>query len=122
MHWLRVAGIFGALAVVAGAFGAHWLSGRIPEPSLDAYRIGAQYHLIHAAVLLGLAIYGEATGRKITRQAGLLVLGMSLFSGSLYLLAATNIRSFGVITPLGGLLLIAAWCDIAFGLPRATSR
>lgn len=121
MRWMRVAGLSGALAVIAGAFGAHWLNGRVEAPLLEAYRVGATYHLIHSAVLLGLAVYAEATRNNISRQATLLVGGVTLFSGSLYALGITGVGAWGAITPLGGLLLIAAWLDIALGLIRTSA-
>lgn len=113
MRWIRIAGVVGALAVVAGAFGAHWLASHLDERLLEAYRAGVQYHLVHAVVLLALGLWSHATGRSVATAATLILAGVVLFSGSLYLLCLSGVRAVGMITPLGGLLMIAGWIEIA---------
>ncbi len=106
-----VAGIIGFFGIALGAFGAHALKGMLEAHQMSAvWGTAVLYHLIHAPVLLWLA--GRA---KISTTPILLFgSGILLFSGSLYALALTNIHGLGVITPFGGLLLMAGWLWIAF--------
>lgn len=113
VRWIAIAGVVGALAVVAGAFGAHWLAPRVSPSLLEAYRTGVQYHLAHAVVLLALGLYASSTGKRVTSSAALLLGGIVLFSGSLYAMCLSGVRGFGAVTPVGGLLLIAGWIEIA---------
>jgi uncharacterized membrane protein YgdD (TMEM256/DUF423 family) len=120
--WLLIAAVNGALAVVAGAFGAHALAGRLDAPALQLFEIGARYHMYHA-LALGLAAYairGAAAARATVAAAAFLA-GIVLFSGSLYLLALSGIRAFGMVTPAGGLAFLAGWAALglaALKLPR----
>jgi uncharacterized membrane protein YgdD (TMEM256/DUF423 family) len=112
--WIRIAGISGAFAVLAGAFGAHGLSGAITPQLLAAYRTGASYHLVHSVVLLCLALSSRAETRP--RPALLLLARIVVFSGSLYVMALTGLQAHGAVTPVGGLLLILGWADVAVSL------
>lgn len=107
-----LAGVLGFTAVAAGAFGAHAVRSRLTPPMMEIYRTGALYHLVHAVAALAVAAAGERLrrGRAILL---LLTLGIVVFAGSLYTLALTGITNFGAVTPLGGLLLLAAWALIA---------
>ncbi len=102
----RIAAALCFLAVALGAFGAHWLRSTIESHGLlDVWNKAVLYHFVHAVALFALALYGTAN-----RGAWwLLFAGIFLFSGSLYVMALTNIRSLGVITPLGGLCFLAGW-------------
>lgn len=102
-----IAGISGALAILLGAFGAHGLKSKIQdERLLKAFETGAHYHLVHSVVLLALG-----DNIKPTTQA-LFLAGIGLFSGSLYVLSLN--RNLGMITPFGGLFLVAGWASLAF--------
>ena len=106
----RWAGIAGALGVALGAFGAHGLKRVVDDPHLlEVWDTGARYHLVHAVALLALA----ALPNPSPWTARLWAAGVVVFSGSLYLLALTNQRWLGAITPLGGALLIAGWASLA---------
>ena len=113
----RVVGL-GAIArafgVALGAFGAHGLRDRLAPELLAVYETGVRYHLVHA---LGLFVAAWLAGEDQTRSARLagvlLVVGILLFSGSLYVLALTGVRAFGAVTPLGGIAWLAAWILIA---------
>ena len=116
-------GTLGALSaligVIAGAFGAHALRGRLTPELLQVFETGARYQLFHALalVLVGLAI--ERASRPALRRAGwLFVAGTVLFSGSLYALALSGVRAWGAVTPLGGLCFIAGWAALAWGLAK----
>ena len=111
---LRFAGIWGALAVLCGAFGAHLLRARLPPELLVVWSTGAQYHLIHAVALLGLALADRAGAPLLKLPYRLLAAGSILFSGSLYALALSGMRQFGAVTPVGGILLVGGWVSIAF--------
>jgi uncharacterized membrane protein YgdD (TMEM256/DUF423 family) len=104
----------GALAVVAGAFGAHALRARLAPDLLAVFETAVRYQLFHALALLATAWLVDRGGRPAARLAGWLFLaGTAIFSGSLYLLALTGLRWMGAVTPLGGLALIAGWLALA---------
>ena len=102
------------LAVLLGAFGAHALKGTLQAHAMtDVWNKAVLYHFIHAIALLVLAAF--PTGRL---TPALFVGGIALFSGSLYLLALTNIKWLGAITPLGGLCFLAGWVCLVLWPPR----
>ena len=115
MVWIRIAAALGFSGVVLGAFGAHALKDRLAPDLLAVWQTGVLYHLIHALALLALALYARATAPPgpMTGPAMGFVLGIFLFSGSLYALALTGIRPLGAITPFGGLAFLFAWGWIA---------
>ena len=106
MKMIRIAAALCFLAVALGAFGAHSLKSTLElRGMLDVWNKAVLYHFIHAIALLVLALYGT-----VNRGAWwLLFAGIFLFSGSLYLLALTNLRWLGAITPFGGLGFLAGW-------------
>jgi uncharacterized membrane protein YgdD (TMEM256/DUF423 family) len=110
--WFQLAAVFGALAVVAGAFGAHGLRTRVEPEQITAWVTASQYHLIHSVVLLALAMFAASSGKSIKLPAGLFAAGILLFSGSIYLLVLTKMRWLGPVTPIGGLFLIAGWASL----------
>ena len=118
MSWTTVAGLTGFLAVALGAFGAHALRQRLTPDLLAIFQTGVLYHTVHAVLLAALALYGRATQAPVALPASLLVAGIVLFSGSLYVLALTGQRWLGAITPLGGLCLLGAWLAIALRLGK----
>ncbi|PYI50916.1 MAG: DUF423 domain-containing protein [Verrucomicrobia bacterium] len=96
--FVRIAAALCFLAVALGAFGAHALKSTIENHGmLDAWNKAVLYHFVHAIALFVLALFG------------LLFAGIFLFSGSLYVMALTNLRWLGPITPLGGLCFLAGW-------------
>ncbi|MEE4360701.1 MAG: DUF423 domain-containing protein [Pseudomonadales bacterium] len=119
---LLLAGALGATAVALGAFGAHALSARL-GPALSTWQTGVQYHLFHSVALLGIcALAAAGFGPRELRWAGwLMVLGVTLFSGSLYLLALGGPRWLGPVTPLGGLAFVLAWSLVAVAAWRQGS-
>ena len=107
-----LAGLLGFTAVAAGAFGAHAVRSRLTPGMMEIYRTGALYHLVHAVAALAVAAAGERLrrGRLILT---LFTAGIAVFAGSLYALALTGVGALGAVTPLGGLLLLAAWALVA---------
>jgi uncharacterized membrane protein YgdD (TMEM256/DUF423 family) len=110
--WIAVAALSGALAVVAGAFGAHGLRDKVSPELLSSWATACQYHLLHSVALLALALYASQADREIRLPASLFLAGIVLFSGSIYLLVLTSQRWPGPITPIGGLCLIAGWFSL----------
>lgn len=105
MKWIGVlAALSGAMAIAAGAFGAHWAG----KDVADLLKTGGQYQLIHAVAAL-VALRLNARG-----PATLFVIGSALFAGSLYGLALGAPHAVGAITPIGGLAMIAAWLWLAW--------
>lgn len=110
--WIAIAALSGALAVVAGAFGAHGLKARVAAEQVAAWSTASHYHLLHSVVLLVLAMHAAASGRSVALSFGLFLAGILLFSGSIYGLVLTPARWLGPVTPLGGLCLIAGWLSL----------
>ncbi|MDB5050638.1 MAG: putative small rane protein [Fibrobacteres bacterium] len=109
MDWLRIAGGLGFLGVGLGAFGAHALKAKVPPEMLTVWHTGVLYHLIHALVLLALALFAKVSGADIRWGARFFAVGILLFSGSLYAMTLTGIKSLGAITPLGGVAFLLGW-------------
>ncbi|KAH8588683.1 hypothetical protein B0O99DRAFT_524497 [Bisporella sp. PMI_857] len=106
--------VYGAASVTLGAFGAHGLKKRIVDPARIAnWNTAAHYQLIHSGMLL----LTTAVAPKNTVAASLFVAGMTMFSGSIYLLTLDpqRFKALGPVTPLGGLCLIGGWAALAFG-------
>ena len=111
-----IGALFAFIAVAAGAFGAHGLRGQLDADLLAAFETGARYQTYHALGLLGVSFACTQWPGKLIYAAGwLLVAGSLGFSGSLYLLSLTGVKTLGVITPLGGTLALAGWLCLAIG-------
>lgn len=109
--WLAVAAVNGFIAVAAGAFGAHGLQSRLDGHALQTFETAARYQMYHA---LAIGLAALATRSAAASLACILFLaGIILFSGSLYLLALTGSRTFGLVTPFGGLAFLAGWAALA---------
>jgi len=120
-RWLFIGAVNGFLAVAAGAFAAHGLQTMVAERELAVFRTGADYHLVHALAIVASALAArEASAQRARWAAMLFAAGVVLFSGSLYVLALTGVDAaarFGplvLLTPLGGLCLLAGWAMLAF--------
>ena len=111
--FLGFVAFLGATGVVAGAYGAHALSQQLSPYLLNVFQTAVLYQLIHAVALLGVAVLLNQclTSKALLISATLMVVGTVLFSGSLYLLTLSSWR-VGLITPLGGFLLISAWVTL----------
>jgi uncharacterized membrane protein YgdD (TMEM256/DUF423 family) len=121
MNWSGWGAVLLGLAVILGAFGAHGLRGRLDAYSMSIYEKAVFYQFIHALGILIVPLFtraGVLTELGMAWICGLLVAGILIFSGSLYILAVTGIRTFGAVTPIGGLSFIAAWFFLAFRLLR----
>lgn len=102
------------LAIIFGAFGAHALKSIIPDDKLDSFEVGVRYQMFQALAILLLSINSKSFHFKINRILLLMVIGITLFSFSIYFLALSSliplpIKFLGPITPIGGLILIISW-------------
>ncbi|MBN3924350.1 DUF423 domain-containing protein [Nostoc sp. NMS4] len=114
---ISLAAILGGLSVAAGAFGSHALREKISERSLEIFETGARYQMYHALALLFIALLisrTESPQPTLIASGWLFIIGIAIFSGSLYALSLTGIKSLGAITPLGGTAFLAGWCALAF--------
>ncbi|MEI6141665.1 MAG: DUF423 domain-containing protein [Mariniphaga sp.] len=121
--FLVLSAISGALAVLLGAFGAHLLKQIITPELLEVYKTGVQYHFYHTFALLAVGIIGRQYPSAILKWSGyLFIAGIVIFSGFLYLLAITGIKALGLIVPIGGLSLVAAWICLLIHCLKIKSR
>jgi uncharacterized membrane protein YgdD (TMEM256/DUF423 family) len=115
-----IGSISAAIAVILGAFGAHYLKPKISSAMLVVYQTGVQYHFYHSLglIVIGLIITNTKTKTSfLFRLAGWIMLsGIVLFSGSLYLLSTTHIRWLVVVTPIGGTAFIVSWILTGIGI------
>lgn len=128
MHnlFIKLAALLGALAVALGAFGAHALKQKATDYALSIFETAVKYQFYHVIALLAIGILFKDYGNKWMLYAGwLFLIGMVLFSGSLYLLTYVKIIDkpglnwIGAITPLGGLAFIAGWISMAVGVMKS---
>ncbi len=116
MHrrFLMLAGLLGFLGVLLGAFGAHGLKGKLSKEMLETFEVGVRYHLVHAVALLVVASLAGLHPRRSLDVAGWsFVLGILIFSGSLYVLAVSGFTKLGMITPVGGAAFMVGWIALA---------
>ncbi|MHC0551537.1 DUF423 domain-containing protein [Salinicoccus sp. CNSTN-B1] len=105
------------ISVACGAFGAHGLEGKISEHYMDVWEKAVSYQMYHALGLIAVGILVQLTGAPFLGTAGwLMLLGIIFFSGSLYILAVSGISILGAITPIGGVLFLAGWVFLIFGM------
>ncbi len=109
----------GAVAVAAGAFGAHALKSRLAADLLAIFDTAVRYQMLHAVALLFVAwAVTRWPGRPVEAAGWCFFIGTLVFSGSLYLLALSAQRWLGAVTPIGGVLFIAGWLLLAWGAAR----
>jgi uncharacterized membrane protein YgdD (TMEM256/DUF423 family) len=109
---IQTSAIFGAIAVGIGAFGAHGLKDILAETGrLDTFETAVKYHFYHALglFLIGILALVKPNWKQLSTAAILMIIGILIFSGSLYILSLTGITWLGAITPLGGVALILGW-------------
>ncbi len=125
MHkaFLQTAAILGALAVALGAFGAHALKKMVPPETVTTFETGVRYQFYHVFALLAVAIlFGNFPGKNLQYAGMCFIIGIILFSGSLYALTAlqatktVGLRGIGAITPIGGVFFIVGWVFLFLGV------
>ena len=121
MHrmFLLAAASAGFLGVVLGAFGAHALRARLAPQMLATFQTGVLYQLLHALVLLWIASSATRLPSFWANVAGsCFIAGISLFSGSLYILSTTGSRAWGMVTPVGGMAFLLGWAALGLAAWR----
>jgi uncharacterized membrane protein YgdD (TMEM256/DUF423 family) len=121
MHraFLLIGALAGVVGVALGAFGAHGLRSRLSPEMLAVFETGVRYHMYHALAIVATASLASPQSSRLLLASGWLFLtGIIVFSGSLYLLALTGIRTFGAITPIGGVAFLLAWACLAIAAIR----
>lgn len=114
-----IGSLFAGGAVLAGAFGAHLLQNQLTPEMLAVFETGARYQLFHSLAILVCALAIARWPLRKIRLAGLFfVMGVVLFSGSLYLLAYSGISQFGILTPIGGTCFLIGWFLLAWTAAR----
>jgi uncharacterized membrane protein YgdD (TMEM256/DUF423 family) len=108
-RWVGIGAASAAVSVALGAFGAHGLRERLSEEMLAVFRTGVDYQMWHSLGLILLGLIGRTRWPAV-----LMLIGILVFSGSLYALSLTGVRWFAAITPIGGVCLILAWCMLAW--------
>jgi uncharacterized membrane protein YgdD (TMEM256/DUF423 family) len=105
----------GMLAVVFGAFGAHALKDRLDDYGMGVFETAVQYHFYHTFALLAVGIIALSQPQSVMLKSSgwLFLIGLLIFSGSLYLISLTGMRWLGAVTPLGGLAFIGGWACLA---------
>ena len=116
---LLIAVIMGAIAIMLGAFGAHGLKKILTVDQLNTFEVGVRYQIYHALFLLFVANNAIVTSKEKGIVLYLVVIGITLFSGSIYLLSTASLTALktkliGPLTPIGGLLLIASWLYVFY--------
>lgn len=111
--------LFAALAVAFGAFGAHSLKSKIEAERLEVFEVGVRYQMYHALglILLG-SLMSQYNNALLSSAGACFIMGILLFSGSLFALALSGIKIFGALTPFGGVLFIIGWFMFGLGLFR----
>lgn len=116
---IAIAAILLALAVAAGAFGAHALKNVLSAERLETWQTAVQYHAWHALGLMLIALIGVQFDLVVTWPASLILAGIVIFSGSLYALCLSGLGWLGAITPIGGVAFIAGWVLLAIQVLKA---
>jgi uncharacterized membrane protein YgdD (TMEM256/DUF423 family) len=123
--FLAIAGAYGALGVVLGAFGAHGLKAQLGVAGLETWQTAVNYHLVHTLALLAVGLWLRLSDQTVVSGVALplagwsFVVGVALFSGSLYALALGGPRLLGPVTPLGGVAFIVGWLALAWAALRS---
>lgn len=108
--FISLGAFFSGTGVILGAFGAHYLKSKLTQEMLTVFEVGVRYQIYHGLALCLIGILGLMASNKWMQFSGWsFFAGNLVFSGSLYLLALTGVRTFGAITPIGGLFLIIGW-------------
>lgn len=120
------AAVLGAVTIAIGAFGAHGLKQLVSADAVASFETGVRYQMYHVIVLIALSLSTKISEVTLKWVFRFFIVGMLLFSGSIYLLAVKEVLPFevsflGPITPLGGLLFISGWLRLAFGFRKLKS-
>ena len=113
--YIIIASLFAALAILFGAFGSHALKERLSAQSLEVYDIATRYLMFHALAIFLIALLGfQLPKESLEMPVIMMIVGTSIFSGTLYLIAMLDFKKLGMVTPIGGVLLIVSWLLLAY--------
>ncbi len=116
--WVAVGAALAGLGVLAGAFGAHGLEGRLSADQLETFEVAVRYQMYHALALVLLGLLMPRTPRIMAAAGWLFLAGIVLFSGCLYAWVLTGIRTFALIVPLGGTFFLLGWLTLTLAMLR----
>lgn len=116
--FLIIGAINAMMAVALGAFGAHGLEGKLSDKYMSIWEKATTYQMYHALGLLIIGVLSGTTKLDLNVAGWLMTFGIVFFSGSLYILAVTQIKILGAITPIGGVLFIASWVMLVIAAYR----
>ena len=124
---LLVGTAMGMLAIILGAFGAHGLEKLVDAEAIDTFETGVKYQMYHALFLLFLGLWNGIAVKSKKMVFTLVLLGVVLFSFSIYLLALNSLTSFdfkiiGFLTPIGGVLMISGWAVLAYKILKTKKK
>ena len=109
--------VFAALAILFGAFGSHALKEKLTLEQLETYDIATRYLMFHALGIFAIGILGyQIPSEILTWPLLLMIFGILIFSGSLYLISLAGYKKLGMVTPIGGLALIISWLMVAYNI------
>ncbi len=118
-NWIILAAILGALTAILGAIGAHTLRNVLDEVQLNSFATGVRYQMYHTLAIVATVLLSKQFNVNLKVPLWLFIVGIILFSGSIYLLSTIpvhgleGVKAIGMATPLGGLVLVAAWSALA---------
>ena len=113
--YIVIASLFAVLAILFGAFGSHALKERLSAQSLEVYDIATRYLMFHSLGIFLIALLGfQLPKESLEIPVIMMIVGTSIFSGSLYLIAMLDFKKLGMVAPIGGLLLIVSWLLLAY--------
>ena len=118
--WIIIGSVLAALVVSIGAFGAHGLKSKVSSEDLVIFETGVRYQMYHSLGLILIGILGfHFPSNIIQLPAALFIIGIIIFSGTLYLIPLTGLRWLGAITPIGGTALIAGWIALVYNIIKS---
>lgn len=122
--YFAIGAINAALAIALGAFGAHGLENSISEHYLEVFETGVRYHMYSALGLMLISLFAKQMNvTKLVQNGGRLIFGGTvLFSGSLYAIALSSVSKIGIITPFGGVAILAGWTCVIVAASKKSSN
>jgi uncharacterized membrane protein YgdD (TMEM256/DUF423 family) len=111
--WIALGSLLGGLGVVAGAFGAHGLEGRLSTEQLETFEVAVRYQMYHSLALVLVGILSQRASWGLRLAGAMFAAGILIFSGCLYAWVFTDVKTFALIVPLGGVAFIVGWFAMA---------
>jgi len=118
-NWIILAAVLGAITVILGAIGAHTLRNALNEMQMNSFATGVRYQMWHIFAIVGCVVLSKQFNVNLNVSLWLFAIGILFFSGSIFLLSTipvhgmVGVKAIGLATPIGGLILVAAWLSVA---------